>query len=102
MHSFEELIKSNEKSINYLAVGAIFHSKTKPDVELIGLEGLSRYVEQAKKPVVAIGGINRKNLKGVLDCGVCGVAAISAILSGDVKKNCKDFRKIIDKVGKKE
>jgi len=102
VHSFEELVEVNEARVDYLAVGAIFHSETKPEVATLGVKELSRYVEHAKKPVVAIGGINRENLQAVLDSGVCGVAAISAILTGDVKKNCMDFRKIIDKAGKIE
>ena len=45
----------------------------------MGLEGLKSLSVFSKKPIVSIGGINKENLKGVLNFGSNGVAVISAI-----------------------
>ena len=49
-----------------------------------------------KIPFVAIGGINRDNVKSVIEAGSRSVAVISAIITkDDVEKECKKFREVI-------
>ncbi len=82
-HTVEEA-KRVEKYADYLGVGPVFATKTKKDAkEPIGVEGLRKIVEAVKVPVVAIGGINRKNIEKVLEVGVSGVAVISAIANAE-------------------
>lgn len=74
---------------DYLGVGAVFETKSKPDAgEPLGLGGLARIVRAVGRrvPVVAIGGINMGNVGGCGVAGADGVAVISTIVkSGDPK-----------------
>ncbi|PIR16601.1 MAG: thiamine phosphate synthase [Deltaproteobacteria bacterium CG11_big_fil_rev_8_21_14_0_20_49_13] len=65
---------------DYVAFGAIFPTKAKgPDHPVQGLERLRTFCSEIKKPVVAIGGINRSNIDDVIKCGVSSVAMIRGI-----------------------
>ncbi len=93
-HTVEEA-KRAEKYADYLGVGPVFATKTKKDAkEPIGVEGLKKIVEAVRVPVVAIGGINRKNIERVLKVGVSGVAVISAIAGA--KNPEEEARKLLE------
>jgi thiamine-phosphate pyrophosphorylase len=72
--------------IDYLAVGPVFAtcSKANPD-PIVGLEGVRRARAATAKPLVAIGGITRKNCREVMDAGADAVAVISDLLESPVK-----------------
>jgi thiamine-phosphate pyrophosphorylase len=77
----EQLQKANElpkDCINYIGIGSIFPSITKPEAGIIGIEILKRLVILSKYPVVAIGGITEKNVASVIQTGVHGIAALDA------------------------
>jgi len=95
-HSLDELDRLDLAHIDYLAVGSIFPSPTKREVRPVGtelIESVMRLAEGVK--IVAIGGINRDNIESVFDAGADGAAMISALLSGDVSKNCFTFKEIV-------
>ena len=51
------------------------------------------------KPLIAIGGINKKNIDSVLEQGVKSAAVISAVVSSDdVKEAAKELIKKIKRV----
>ena len=81
IESLEDLERANQLSGNYyVAASAVFVSKTKNNCKKIwGLDGLEYIVKNSNHPVIAIGNINKSNLKDVMDCGASGVAVISAI-----------------------
>lgn len=81
IESFQELEIANQLDcINYIAASAVFQSKTKNNCRTIwGLDGLKEIVKKSIHPVIAIGGINSKNINDVMECGAAGVAVISAI-----------------------
>ena len=81
VETLEELERANELTcIDYIAASAVFPSKTKPDCKMIwGLNGLQRIIALSKHPVVAIGGINRSNIRKVIESGATGIAVIGAI-----------------------
>jgi thiamine-phosphate pyrophosphorylase len=83
-NSYREAMTALEQRPDYLAVGAIFHSPTKPDRKQVGLKLLSKMAQAAGDiPIVAIGGINLNNIKEVLDAGASGAAVVSAITQAD-------------------
>lgn len=81
IESWDELLLANQnKEINYVAASAVFASKTKNNCRMTwGLDGLAQFCQSAQHPVVAIGGMTSSNVKEVVQCGVAGVAVISAI-----------------------
>ena len=77
----KQLLEVNDSNVNYVGFSPVFSTNTKVDdlEQPLGLEGLKSLSVFSKKPIVSIGGINKENLKGVLNFGSSGVAVISAI-----------------------
>ena len=78
-------------SCDYIALGACFPTKTKPNAPRASLNFLEHVVETSIKPVVAIGGINLDNCIPVINSGVDAIAMINALYSTD-----KDPDKILE------
>lgn len=79
-----QLEASTHLPIDYIGLSAIFSTPTKTNiVKQWGLDGLERTVRMSQLPVVAIGGINQKNIHQVSKTGVDGIAIISAICHAD-------------------
>jgi len=97
IHSMDELAEAPLEAIDYISVGAVFSSSTKPGVRVAGTSFISEIRKHTRLPLVAIGGITPDNAPEVLRAGADGIAAVSSILPGDIKKNCFTFRRIIDK-----
>ena len=68
---------------DYLGVGTIFATPTKPGNDAAGLDlvRLARYA--ARAPWFAIGGIDRSNVAEVVEAGANGVAVVRAIRDAD-------------------
>jgi thiamine-phosphate pyrophosphorylase len=65
---------------DYLGVGPIFATPTKPDAAPPwGLEALAAYRRACRHVLVAIGGITLENARSVVEAGADGVAVVSAI-----------------------
>lgn len=82
-HNVDQAREALNMSIDYISIGPIFETSTKPDAEpVVGLEGL-RAVREAigSFPLVAIGGITQSNASEVIAAGADCVAVISALLS---------------------
>lgn len=86
-------------SIDYVAVSAVFATKTKPNCKTIwGIDGLKRFNELSRHPFVAIGGIKKTNVAEVMECGACGVAVISAIHTHQPKVAAEELISTINRV----
>lgn len=73
-----------EGVLDYIGVGPVFETPTKPGRTPVGLE-LVRYAsERAEIPFFAIGGINARNARGVVDAGAERLAVVRAI--GDAER----------------
>ena len=80
-NSAEQVVEADQTSCDYIAYGPIFPtaSKLNPD-PTVGLIGLKAARALTAKPLVAIGGITRKNCRSVLDAGADSLAVISDLL----------------------
>lgn len=77
-----EAKKAVKDGADYIGVGPVFATPTKPDAgEPIGLERLAQLVHAVPIPVVAIGGIHHENVIAVLGTGVAGVAVVAAVVA---------------------
>lgn len=77
---YRECMTLSATGADYLGVGPIFPTISKDDATpAIGPEELARICHDISKPVVAIGGINEGNLKGIIAAGAAGAAVISAV-----------------------
>ena len=93
--TLEELSRATLDSVDYVGVGAIYPSATKRAAKVVGLELVRAVRSRTAKPLVAIGGIGPSNAAEVLDAGADGIAAVSALLADDVRKNCFTLKEII-------
>jgi thiamine-phosphate pyrophosphorylase len=84
-----------EDGADYLGIGAVFDTNTK-DSKSIGLKALKTIKQKVDLPIVAIGGINKDNIKSVMESGAAAAAVISAVLGAeDVEKAARDLVKVI-------
>ena len=90
--SIEEL-KEAIQGADYLGVGAMFHTGTKLDAEEVSREAAQEITAAVDIPVVAIGGINKKNILELKGTGVDGVALVSAIFGAEnIEEECKTLK----------
>jgi thiamine-phosphate pyrophosphorylase len=68
---------------DYLGVGAIFSTATKEFARAVGIERIKEIKKSVSLPIVAIGGINKDNLKDVIKAGADAAAVISAVMGAD-------------------
>ena len=79
----EEALEAERNGADYLGVGAVFSTSTKPDAVDVSLETLRKICESVSIPVVAIGGIGTENLPKLAGTGIAGVAVVSALFAAE-------------------
>ena len=93
-HSPEQASRALAAGPDYIAIGPVYATGTKPTAKPVTLEYVSWAAGNVNIPWFAIGGINLENLGDVLAAGARRVCVVSAILNApDVAKACAEFRK---------
>ena len=88
----QEAAAADPALIDYIGVGPVFATPSKPDAGLpIGLSGVRAVVEATRLPCAAIGGIGLENLARVRATGVTMAAVISGLLDGDPEAAARAF-----------
>jgi thiamine-phosphate diphosphorylase len=82
-HSETQARAAQAEGADYVAVGSMFPTGTKPDFELVGPELLRAVRGDITVPLVGIGGITAENVGQVIRAGADGVAVISAVCGAD-------------------
>ena len=83
----EQALKAQNEGADYLGVGALIPTPTKPDAVDVTLDELARICEAVDIPVVGIGGLNERTIPSLEGCGADGAAVVSAIFAAD---DCKE------------
>lgn len=97
-HGCYEFLLAQQLQPSYLAIGAIFPTKTK---DMTGqIQGIKNLTEtmllRDDTPVVAIGGINLDRVKEVWNTGVDSIAVVTAITeSKDIEVTIHSFKKLM-------
>lgn len=95
----EQALKAQAAGADYLGVGAVFGTTTKPDANEVSLQTLKEICEAVSIPVVAIGGIHAGNVMELKSSGANGIAVISAIFAQkDVEDATKKLRNLSDQM----
>jgi thiamine-phosphate pyrophosphorylase len=82
-HNLEQAHRAVTDGADYIGVGPIFKSATKPHDILAGLEYAAAAARQIALPKVAISGIGLENVDKVLAAGISAVAVAAAITGAD-------------------
>ena len=92
-HAPEQAKRALAAGPDYIAIGPVFATGTKPSAKPVTLEYVRWATKNVTIPWFAIGGINLENLGDVLAAGAERVCVVSAILNApDVAKACAKFR----------
>jgi len=93
-HAPEQAQRALAAGADYIAIGPIFATGTKPTARPVTLDYVRWAAQNVTVPWFAIGGINLQNLDDVLAAGATRICVVSAILNApDVSKVCAEFRK---------
>jgi len=100
VHNAAEAADAESEGADYVSVGTIFRTNTKPDAQQgLGLDAVFLVKRAVGIPVMAIGGINRGNIQHVIGAGADGVAVVSAVVSQkDIPAAVHELRDMILKV----
>lgn len=80
--SAEQAVKAERDGADYVGFGPVFSTASKADVGVErGLADLGIVRRNLSVPVVAIGGINKRNAQDVVRAGADGISVISAVVS---------------------
>jgi len=93
-HNLEEAMQAEKDGADYIGIGSVFPTTTKPDARsLAGLELIADIKRNVSIPVVAIGGIKEENVAQVAEAGADCIAVISAVVSAtDIREAARNLR----------
>lgn len=87
-HSAEQALAAGEA--DYVALGPMFASSTKPRDSIAGLDALRAIRDAVTPPLVVIGGITLENLDSLVAAGARRVCVCSAVLqASDPREMCR-------------
>lgn len=93
-HAPEQALRAVDAGADYVAVGPVFPTGTKPGRAAVTLDYVLWAAKHLDVPWFAIGGIHLGNLDSVLAAGATRICVVSAILNApDVAAACREFRR---------
>jgi thiamine-phosphate pyrophosphorylase len=96
-HAPEQAKRAWMAEADYLAIGPVYATGTKPSAKPVTLEYVRWAAMNVKIPWFAIGGISLENLGEVQAAGARRVCVVSAILNApDVTGACAEFRRRLE------
>jgi thiamine-phosphate pyrophosphorylase len=92
-HSPEQAARAVQAGADYIAIGPVFATGTKPSAKPVTLDYVRWAAANIEIPWFAIGGINLDTLDDVLRAGATRVCVVSAILNSlDIVATCRQFK----------
>jgi len=90
-------LQAQSEGADYLAFGAFFPSKTKPNAKPAAINLIRQAKKKVSLPIVAIGGITVDNAQLIISAGADMVAVIHAIYAEkDIKKSAQQFHQLFN------
>lgn len=83
VHSLEEAVLAEKNGANYILAGHVYETDCKKGLEPRGIDFIRTITSNVNIPVIALGGINEKNINNVLSAGADGVAVMSYIMAAE-------------------
>jgi len=96
-HSLNQAIAAEKEGADYIGVGPIYATPTKPDYVPVGPALIGQVRAAVRVPQFCIGGINEATLPEVIAAGARRVVIVSALLkSEDIPAYCRRVREELD------
>ncbi|MEX0785762.1 MAG: thiamine phosphate synthase, partial [Dehalococcoidia bacterium] len=83
VHSVEAARRAEAEGVDFVEVGAVYETTSKPGQMPGGVELVRAVAEAVGVPVIGVGGITAENVALVIEAGADGVAVIGAIMDAD-------------------
>ena len=80
-HSLKQALAAVNDGVDYIGVGPVFATPTKPHMKSVGLRFVKQAAIKIRIPWVAIGGIDHGNIRDVIAAGASRVAVVRAIFA---------------------
>jgi thiamine-phosphate pyrophosphorylase len=91
VESIQDAHDAESLDVDYLGISPVFSTNTKTDIaKPLGLEGIKEIKSFSSHKLVAIGGINLKNTRDIMQAGADGIAVVSAICSADSPREASE------------
>lgn len=101
VQTVEQALLAQSQGANYLGVGSIFTTTSKDDAKSVSINTLKEICNAVSIPVVAIGGIDKDNVKQLSKTGISGIAVISAIYANkNIKSATTKLKELIEEIVK--
>lgn len=99
--SIFEIQQANLLLVDYVGCGPVFPTNNKLGAKSLGIDNFKKISILSKHKVIAIGGINEHNVKGVMSLGADGIAAIDAFhTSSDIVRTTANLCRLINEYSK--
>jgi thiamine-phosphate pyrophosphorylase len=80
-HSLSQALQAQRDGADYIGVGPVFATPTKPDYPAVGLSLIQEVARSIQIPWMAIGGIDQSTLPLVISAGARRVAVVRAVVA---------------------
>ena len=80
-HSLSQALAAVTEGADYIGVGPVFATPTKPHAKSVGLKFVKQTAARIRIPWVAIGGIDSENIGSVTEAGATRIAVVRAIFA---------------------
>ncbi|HNX68487.1 MAG TPA: thiamine phosphate synthase [Candidatus Omnitrophota bacterium] len=95
-HNLRQALEAQREKADYIGVGAVFTTPTKPDANALGLKFVRQVAGSVRIPWVAIGGIDLENVRSVMNAGATRVAVVRALFAAkDTGKAAQQLKDIL-------
>jgi len=93
-HSLTQALDAEKRGADYIGVGPVFPTATKPKAKPVGLKLVTQVAANTRLPFFAIGGVTRNNADKVFAAGARGIAVVSDVLcAADVAETARELKR---------
>ena len=82
-HSLAQALEADQEELDYLALGPVYPTPTKPDYPPVGLTLVGEVSARVRHPLVVIGGVDGATLPEVVSAGAACVAVVRAVCAAE-------------------
>jgi thiamine-phosphate pyrophosphorylase len=96
-HTPEQIDATNPALVDYVGVGPVHETPTKPGRPAVGTELVRYAADHSRVPFFAIGGLDAENLAEAIDAGASRVCVLRAITdAADPERSARELRDLLD------